>query len=163
MLEIRNFTTNEINEKLLRKITDLAINVINRDGTFPKFAKEGKIEISLAIVGNARIKKLNKMYRGKNRVTDVLSFGDKPAFQYLGIKDFVEAPDGINRIGEIIICYPQAKKQAREIKHSLEKEISFLLIHGILHLFGYEHEKDEKDAKKMREMEEKILEQLSIE
>jgi len=117
----------------------------------------------LAIVGDGRIRKLNKMYRGKNRVTDVLSFGDKTVMPYLAkafprLKKgqdirFINPPDGIKRIGEIILCYPQAKKQAKRLNHSLEKELTILLIHGTLHLLGYNHET-------MEDMENIILNKL---
>lgn len=152
MLEICNFTTNEIDEKFLEETTEAVFRVVNKKD-FPKLEKWGKIEISLAIVGNARMRKLNKMYRGKNRVTDVLSFGDKSVFEYLSkaFKDkFVEIPDKTERLGEIIICYPRAKKQAKEKGHSLKKEVTILLIHGILHLLGFDHEK-------METVESKIL------
>lgn len=159
MLEIHNFTQNEIDEKLFHRVAEETLKVAG---------VKNKTEISLAIVGNGRMRKLNKMYRGKNRVTDVLSFGDKSTIPYLAkafprlkkgkeIK-FIEPPDGIKRLGEIILCYPQAKKQAKRLGHSLEKELTILLVHGILHLLGYEHEKDNEQAEKMKTMEEKILE-----
>lgn len=158
MLEIHNFTQNEIDEKFFQKISKLVLNIIGL---------KGDIEISLAIVGDGRIRKLNKMYRGKNRVTDVLSFEHKSVIPYLAkafprLKkgqdlEFIEPPDGIKRLGEIVICYPRAKKQAKRVGHSLEEELTILLIHGILHLSGYEHEKDERNAEKMEKMEAKIL------
>ncbi len=152
MLEIHNFTQNEIDEKFFQR---LAENVLKR------VKIKDKTEISLAIVGDGRMRRLNKIYCGKNRVTDVLSFGDKSVMSYLNKafprlkkgedQKFVEPPDGIKRLGEIVICYPQAKKQAKRMSHSLEKELTVLLIHGILHLLGYEHEemgKIEKDILK---------------
>ena len=157
MLEIHNFTQNQIDEKFFQQVADVVLKVVNI---------KDKVEISLAIVGDGRIRKLNKMYRGKNRVTDVLSFGDKSVMLYLNKAfprmkkgedaEFIEVPDGIKRLGEIVICYPRAKKQAKRLNHSLEKELTVLLVHGILHLLGYDHEQDE-DAEKMKTMEEKIL------
>src|SRR3989338_8581751 len=139
MLEIRNFTQNEIDEKLFQKIARTTLKILK---------VKNKTEISLAIVGSGRMKKLNKIYRKKNRVTDVLSFGDKNILKYLAkdfprIKrkedmEFVEPPDGVKRLGEIIVCYPQAEKQAKRAGHSLEKELAILLVHGILHLVGYD-------------------------
>ena len=159
MLEIHNFTQNKIDEKFFQRVADVVLEVVNIDK---------KTEISLAIVGDGRIRKLNKMYRGKNRVTDVLSFGDKTVMPYLSKAfprmkkgedaEFIEAPDGIKRLGEVIICYPRAKKQAKKGGHSLEKELTILLIHGILHLSGYEHEENEEEAKRMEETERKVLE-----
>ncbi|MFH1611681.1 MAG: rRNA maturation RNase YbeY [bacterium] len=168
MLEIHNFTTNKIDDDFLKKIAELSLETAFNSGEFSNLSKKCKVEISLAIVGDDRMRKLNKLYRGKNRVTDVLSFGDKSVMDYLvnvtapkkeriSKQGFVEAPDGICRLGEIVICYSRAKKQAKEANHPLEKEIAFLLIHGILHLLRYDHEADEKDAEDMREMEKKIL------
>jgi len=161
MLEIYNFTQNEINGKLLKEAAERCLKTIGI---------KNEAEISLAIVGEGRIRKLNKIYRGKNRVTDVLSFDNKSVLPYLRrafprTKDssrdkFIEAPDGVKRLGEIVICYPRAKKQAKAIGHSLEKELVVLLTHGILHLSGYDHEKGEKDAQKMEELEEKIIKEI---
>jgi len=158
MLEIHNFTQNEIDKKFFQKIAEETLKVAGI---------KNDVEISLAIVGDGRIRKLNKMYRGKNRVTDVLSFENKSVLSYLTkafpkIKkskkiEFVEASDNIKRLGEIVICYPRAKKQAKLLNHSLKKELTVLLIHGILHLLGYDHEQGEIEAEKMRKMEEKIL------
>ncbi len=162
MLEIHNFTQNEIDEKFFQEIFGVVLK---------KVGLEDKAEISLAIVGDGRMRKLNKIYRGKNRITDVLSFENKSVIPYLskafprlkkGEKtEFIQPPDGIKRLGEIVICYPQAKKQAKRLGHSLEKELTFLLIHGILHLLGYEHEKEDK-AKEMEEMEGKVLSELKL-
>jgi len=161
MLEIRNFTQNEVDKKFFEKI----IEIIFKE----KKIKE-KTEISLAIVGDGRIRKINKMYRGKNRVTDVLSFQDKTVMTYLTkafprIKkgenvEFINPPDNIRRLGEIIICYPQAKKQAKRLNHSLEEELAILLIHGTLHLLGYDHENDSEKMKEMMNMENIILEKV---
>jgi len=158
MLEIHNFTQNEIDEGFFQKIAKETLRVAGI---------KDDAEISLAIVGDGRIRRLNKMYRGKNRVTDVLSFENKSIMPYLKrsfpkIKkskniEFVEAPDNIKRLGEIVICYPRARKQAKSLNHSLEKELTVLLVHGILHILGYDHEGGEIEAEKMKKMEEKIL------
>jgi len=161
MLEIHNFTQNEIDEKLFRRVVEITLKAA---GT------KGKVEISLAVVGDGRMRKLNKIYRGKNRVTDVLSFGNRSVVPYLSkafprLKkgediEFVQPSDGIKRLGEVILCYPQAKKQAKRLGHSLEKELTTLFVHGILHLLGYDHEKSDQEAKKMGEIEKKILKGL---
>ena len=95
-------------------------------------------EISIVLVGDAKIKELNKKYRKINKVTDVL------AFDY----------------GEIFICLPQAKRQAKRLAHSLKKELAILLIHGILHIAGYK-DKTKKDfnktTKKQNEIWQKII------
>jgi probable rRNA maturation factor len=101
--------------------------------------------VSVAIVSPREIKKLNKIYRKKDAVTDVLSFESEDEF---GLDE--------EGIGEIIICLDQAKKQARELKYSYKKEINRLVLHGYLHLLGFDHIKN-KDAKTMEALEEKIM------
>lgn len=162
VLEIHNFTQNEIDTKLFQRVAEIVLRVVDI---------KNKTEISLAIVGEGRMRKLNKMYRGKNRVTDVLAFANKSVIPYLAkafprLKkgenmEFIEPPDGVKRLGEVIICYPRAKKQAKRLGHSLEKELTILLIHGILHLLGCEDEKGEKKAKEMKEIEDKILKKVN--
>jgi len=96
-------------------------------------------EISIVLVSETKIKELNRKYRKINRVTDVL------AFDY----------------GEIIICLPQAKRQAKQLGHSLKKELAILLIHGILHLAGYNDE-TKKDFNKMLKKQEEIWEKVTL-
>ena len=103
--------------------------------------KELKKYISLALINKKEIKELNRVYRNKNKVTDVLSFN-------LNSKEI---------LGEIVICLEQAKRQAQEKKISLEKELKLLTIHGFLHLLGYDHEKSKKEAKRQEKKEEEIL------
>ena len=170
ILEIHNFTQNEIDEGFLVKIAEKVLEFMATGENLPGLSEE-KTEISLAIVGEGRMRKLNKIYRGKNKVTDVLSFGDKTVLPYLAKafprlkkgKDtiFVNPPDGVKRLGEIIICYPYAKKQAKRLGNSLEKELTILLIHGILHLLGYEHEKSAEKAREMEKIETEILKSMS--
>jgi len=107
------------------------------------------LEISLGIVGEAAIKKLNRVYRAKNQTTDVLSFGEIDSIVKIG-------QPNKNYLGEIIICYPQALKQAKTAGHSFDSELELLLTHGFLHLLGHDHQKA-KEAKIMREFEQKVL------
>lgn len=153
ILEIQNFTQNKINEKLFQKVAERTLKTIDKKRSALSLSK-GEVEISLAIVGHGRMRRLNKIYRGRNRVTDVLAFGDKSGLT------FVQPPNGIKRLGEVIICYPQAKKQAKRLGHSLEKELTILLIHGILHLLGYEHKRGSREEMEMKKMEEKILKSI---
>lgn len=105
--------------------------------------------VSVAVVGPAAIKKLNKQYRGKDKVTDVLSFSELDSPQKKGI-------DGQGYWGEVIICYNQAAKQAKEYGRALNEELEWLLVHGVLHLVGHDHQKPAEE-KKMRALEEKIM------
>lgn len=101
--------------------------------------------ISFAFVTEAIIKKNNKVYRGKDKVTDVLSFGSAMQTVVPG-----------EPIGEILICPKRAKKQAEELGHGFEQEIVTLGLHGYLHIMGFDHEVD-ADAEKMEKLERKIL------
>jgi len=100
------------------------------------------VELGLVITGQERVQQLNLSYLGKDEPTDVLAFS---AIEEIGtdFPPFVTPPDGVLHLGEVIISYPQAVIQAGEHHHSIKKEIAILIIHGILHLLGYEHDKPE--------------------
>lgn len=109
---------------------------------------KGKRTVSIALVDGRTIRKLNRMYRGKDKVTDVLSFAQA---------DGDDAPGELkSSLGEIIICYPQAVRQARALGHNLERELAVLLVHSCLHLLGYEHHKTAA-ADIMKRWEHKVL------
>jgi probable rRNA maturation factor len=117
-------------------------------------------EVSLVFTNADRVKQLNRDYRGVNEPTDVLAFHMLPERQ--SDSSFALPPDGVTRLGEVIVSYPQALAQAKERGHSLERELALLVIHGILHLLGYDHE-ESREAKKMREREKELLEKYSPE
>lgn len=108
--------------------------------------------ISLAFVDAKEITKLNARYRHKNKSTDVLSFNLSDKHSPAG-----EGDDKI--LGEVIICWPVLKKQAKQKRHSLTKELQLLLVHGTLHLLGYDHEQA-KEATVMEGLEKVILAKL---
>lgn len=110
-----------------------------------------KAKLNLILVDKNFIKKLNKIYRNKNKPTDVLSFANKSEFKI---------PQENHFLGEIFICLPIAKEQANQKKHSFFNELTILFVHGILHLVGYDHEKNRKAAEEMNQLEEKILKNL---
>ena len=113
------------------------------------------VELSLVITSQERIRQLNLSYLGRDEPTDVLAFSMLP--EQSGEADpFVVPPDGIKHLGEVIISYPQAVIQAEERQHSVKREIAILIIHGVLHLLGYEHDKPELEQK-MRLKETEIL------
>ncbi|NCO80404.1 rRNA maturation RNase YbeY [bacterium] len=122
MIEVNNLTTVSADEEFLKKVVEKVLESENKNK-----------DLSIALVGQGRIRELNKKYRGKNRVTDVLAFGDK---------------DGL---GEIVICLREVKKNAKRFDSNFETELAKVLIHGILHLLGQDHEKNEIAAKKMEE------------
>jgi len=103
-------------------------------------------ELGLFIAGGERVWQLNRSYRGKDEPTDVLAFSMFPEQSTQGMTGtdfppFVNPPDGVLHLGEVIVSYPQAVTQAEEHQHSVGREIAILLIHGLLHLLGYEHNK----------------------
>ena len=117
------------------------------------------IELSLVITSQERVRQLNRDYLGRDRPTDVLAFSMLPELSAGGEAEappFVAPPDGVLHLGEVIISYPQAVIQAEEQHHPVKKEIAILIIHGVLHLLGYDHEEPEPE-RQMRARESEIL------
>lgn len=115
-------------------------------------------EVSVSFVSNSEIKNLNKIYREKDSVTDVLSF---PLTGADGTEE-INQETGAVLLGDIVISLETAVKQASNYGHSLEREIGFLTVHSMLHLLGYDHETSQLDQRIMREKEESVLEKLGI-
>jgi probable rRNA maturation factor len=138
MIEVNNLTAYSVDEEFLKK---MAKKILEEE-------KKKRAQISIALVGPARIRKLNKKYRGENRVTDVLAFPN-PEFFFKKMKQVL--PSEHQNLGEIVICLREVKKSAKRFQSKFEKELILCLIHGILHLLGYNHEKSQAKAKKMEE------------
>lgn len=98
-----------------------------------------RFHFSVAIVSDRAIRKFNKEYRGKDKPTDVLSF------RYT------------DDAGEIILSAQRIRAQAKEYGHTIQAEAVFLLVHGILHIMGWDHERSEKEARAMRQLEQRII------
>jgi probable rRNA maturation factor len=112
------------------------------------------VELGILMTNQRKIEELNRKYRNINKPTDVLSFFMIPEN---GLADaFITPPDNIRHLGEVIVSYPQAKIQAKERKHTIKEEIAILIIHGVLHLLGYDHE-ELNDEKVMKARESAIL------
>jgi len=119
-------------------------------------------ELDLFITGQEQIQELNRDYRNKDKATDVLAFpmlDSAAAGEATNQPAFITPPDGVTHLGEVIISYPQAVIQAQEHRHRVEFEITVLLIHGILHLLGFDHEVPSAAAA-MRARETEILEHI---
>jgi probable rRNA maturation factor len=98
----------------------------------------GDTEVSVSIVGDRLMRKLNREYRGKDYATDVLSFGfADPAAPSV---PFVDTPDDVLRLGDIVISYPQAVKESAEMNRLVDDTIVALALHGLDHLMGIHHE-----------------------
>ena len=135
MIEINNLTKFSLNEKKIKKVLEKAFRF-------------RKINLSIAFVGPGTIKKINKKYRNKDKATDVLSFAE---FKNEEKNIKIKKPEEENNLGEIIICPQEVKKNAKNFKTDFSKEIYRVLIHGILHLLGYDHEKTKNKARLMNE------------
>jgi probable rRNA maturation factor len=112
------------------------------------------VELSVAVIGLAEMTELNRQYRGKEGPTDVLSFGcDDPCA--------VTGPDEPVTLGDVVIAPEVAEEQAQALGHTVEEELNLLLVHGVLHLLGYDHESDE-DAEAMQARERALLEAWAV-
>ncbi len=120
---------------------------------------EPAVELSLVITGQERVRELNRHYRGRDEPTDVLAFS---AVEEAGADSppFVPPPDGVRHLGEVIISCPQAAIQAGEHRHTVAREIAILIIHGVLHLLGYDHDEPERE-RQMRAREAEVLEGIA--
>ena len=117
--------------------------------TLLRALKQGRAELSIALVGDREMRPLNRRYRKKKKTTDVLSFfvEDQPMF-------------GAKILGDVVISVEQARRQAKARGKTLKSEMAALLIHGILHLLGYDHEKSPRQAKIMFAYERKLYARL---
>lgn len=131
MIEINNLTSIPVSKGFFKKIARKIL----------KNEKKSDLELSIALVSIYKIKELNKKYRGEDKPTDVLAF-----FQ-LDFKN--KKVKNKKNLGEVIICPQEIKKNSSRFKISFKEEIANCLIHGILHLLGYDHENFLKEAKLM--------------
>ena len=114
-------------------------------------------EISISFVDNEQIREMNRQYRDKDSVTDVLSFpmGENGHYD-------VNHETGAKILGDIVISVSRAMEQARTYGHSLEREIGYLTAHSMLHLLGYDHEDGGLARVRMREKEERVMRELGL-
>jgi probable rRNA maturation factor len=134
MIEVNNTTKNKINTKLIKEVAK-------------KFLASRQLsakDVSIAFIGDAKMRELNRRYRKLNKTTDVLSF----------------TGDG-DSLGEIIISPAQIKRQAKENGNSFQDELIFILVHGLLHLAGYD-DRTGKDRLKMIKIGEEFVKKLDI-
>ena len=151
-LYIDNRTTFEWDEKW-EKIVQKAVRTSLDHEEF-----ESECEISISIVTNNEIQKLNKEFRNIDKETDVLSF-PQLTFEEGEIADINENDEII--LGDIVISIDKAKQQSEEYGHTLQREIAFLTVHSMLHLMGYDHMK-EQEEKEMIEKQKEILQKAGF-
>ena len=119
---------------LVKKLADLSLKIAGFDGRYA---------VSLALVGDLRIRRLNKVWRGIDKVTDVLSFDFSPEPGFAG----TAGADGLQQLGDIVISLPQVRRQAKEIGRPVGQELSLMLVHGLLHLLGLDHDTARKETR----------------
>lgn len=137
----------DVDEEWLRRVVAQTLAL---EGVIPP------VELGLVITDDETIRQLNQRYRGRDEATDVLSF----ALLEDSEPPFVNPPDGVLHLGEVIVSYPQAAIQAEEYHHSLKQELALLVVHGVLHLLGHDDE-GVKGRLTMRAEEKRILGELS--
>jgi|LGVE01.1.fsa_nt_gb probable rRNA maturation factor len=136
----------EINQDEIKLIDTVCETTFNHLGDKTNF------EVSISFVTNEEIRELNRTYRNKDSATDVLSFPMEEEFEL----DFENTI-----LGDVVISVDRIREQAEEFKHSFQRELSYLLVHSLLHLLGFDHiEEDEK--LEMRKEEKEIMDKLKI-
>lgn len=146
-LELRDETGSAAEHlELLRRVVQGAVAGEGLDGSY---------QVTVTLVSDDEIRDLNKTHRGKDEVTDVLSFplteGDAASFVL---------PDEVpTHLGDVVVSTDRARAQAAELGHSFERELAYLAVHGTLHLLGYDHE-DDGEKVRMRAREEDVLADL---
>lgn len=141
--QITNLTEEKIDENDLVKVIEKVSELLGIENSI----------VSIVLVDNEYIHKINKEYRNVDRETDVISF----AF----MDDETNPESGITDLGEIYISLEKAHSQSEEYGHSFKRELCFLLTHGLLHLLGYDH-MTEEDEKEMFGLQEEVLNSLGI-
>jgi probable rRNA maturation factor len=134
---------NNIGRKFFTATAEKIFNIINIDN----------ISINIILTDNKFIQSLNKTYRKKNSPTDVISFAYRD-------EAFPSVTGEAEELGDIYISLEKASEQSSDYGVSLKDEIKRLLIHGILHLLGYDHEISDEEEKRMSDLEEKILNKI---
>lgn len=112
------------------------------------------VEVSVVLTTDKKIRAINKKWRGKDRATDVLSF---PQFSTDELKKIGRQKPPEWPLGDIIISLDTARLQAKKLGFSLQEELDRLLAHGLLHLLGFDHEIDRREARRMQRLERILL------
>lgn len=163
LLEIDTTSTVKFTPAELKKMkiwlnwASITLEELIKEGLI-KGAGPERIRVSLLLCGDARIRQINREFREKDKVTDVLSF---PSADDLYKTWKNQIFDGEVFLGDLAICIPQLKRQAKEFNIGFWDEFVHLFFHGILHLWGYDHERSLKDEKIMQKWEDRAMEHLS--
>ncbi len=153
-----NENVDEKKRKIFEALFAEALKVENQD--------YDKLTINLSFISDEEIKSINSEFRNIDKVTDVLSFPliDNPEKKKINKQNFPYDVDFDSEeicLGDILICREVATAQAQEYGHSYEREVCYLLVHGIFHLLGYDH-MEEGEKAEMRKREEQVLQKFNI-
>ena len=129
------------------RLIELAQRVLSAAG-------EAESELSLDLVGDHRMQRLNRDYRQRDRTTDVLAFSTREAIMPRGLSCRTSL------LGDVVISLPTAIRQARAAGRSIDEELAILLVHGVLHLCGYDHERSVREADRMSRQEQAVLRRI---
>ena len=155
------FLGKELDKKTLKLLKKVAKHTFKCNGQKPR-----KLEVAVTFVDDDEIQEINKQERNIDEVTDVLSF---PTLNEVFNKEINKKtfPDDVNPengkvdIGDVVINLNRAQEQANSFGHSFTREVAYLMVHGLLHLMGYDHI-DKLDAKLMRAQEERVLAKFKL-
>ncbi len=136
----------ELAQELSQLLERVVVAALEYEGLNPEY------EVSLSLVDNEEIRSLNKLYRGKDYATDVLSFPMEDE-EFANVEEIL--------LGDIVISVEKAVEQALEYNHTFEREMAFLTVHSMFHLMGYDH-MDKEEELEMRSKEEDVLNKLGI-
>ena len=135
----------------LSGVNSLAENILKAAGV-------SRSELSLLLVGDQAMRRLNRLYRHKDRTTDVLAFPTRDSSRVTRHA----SPVTSSMLGDVVISLPQASRQAKQAGHAIEREMAALMIHGVLHLLGYDHERSAREARRMSRRERAIARTLRL-
>lgn len=140
-----DYKNHEVDESRYAVIFSSILNILN---------KKGDYDLSLTLVDNNKIQEINRDYRSLDEVTDVISFAIMDDLEF-------EIIEGMEiDLGDIFISVDRANTQAEDLNQSLEKELEFLFVHGVLHLFGYDH-MNKEDEEIMFDLQRKIINEIN--
>lgn len=145
MIDVVNLTTSAVDEGFVQKVIENALRYVRA---------QGAISLGVAFIGKERMRKLNKEFRGTDRATDVFSFESG--------RDFAGVLGEGKYVGEIVVCNAVVEKHAVKSGVFFERELAHVLIHGTLHLLGYDHEGSLRKTEEMHEKEEEVMNAIGI-
>ena len=145
-------TDNEYDWEFLKSTVQTAA-----EGTLSHMKVDRDCQLSVTFTDNEGIWELNRQFRGVDRPTDVLSF---PMYSFA---DGDIPPEDIEiLLGDMVLSVERAEEQAKEYGHSLKREVSFLTVHSMLHLLGYDHETSEEDEREMFALQDAVMDKIGI-